>query len=384
MQIKNLLPLAMGAAVSAQSLTEALAANNASLSALTSLLTANPALVETLSGLSDITILAPSNQALAAFTNSSAAAAAADPAIISAILTYHVLNGTIPSSALTNMTQFVPTLLTNETYANITGGQVVGARLNGTTANIYSGLLQESTVTTVDLNFTGGVIHIIDEVLTIPLAPSDTALAAGLSALYGALNATSLVDTVDGLRDVTIFAPSNAAFSSIGSIASNISTEMAASILTYHVVAGQVIYSSDITENTTLTTVNGEDIAISVIEGKVYVNSALVITPDVLVSNGVVHVIDGVLNPMNATAAPNPSTTVPAFPGASTATDGSTPFTSGVSASTTITNAPTQSGAPGAGAGTGTSSSVAGAARALQTGGVGLGALFGGALVLAL
>lgn len=384
MQIKNLLPLAMGAAVSAQSLTEALAANNASLSALTSLLTANPALVETLSGLSDITILAPSNQALAAFTNSSAAAAAADPAIISAILTYHVLNGTIPSSALTNMTQFVPTLLTNETYANITGGQVVGARLNGTTANIYSGLLQESTVTTVDLNFTGGVIHIIDEVLTIPLAPSDTALAAGLSALYGALNATSLVDTVDGLRDVTIFAPSNAAFSSIGSIASNISTEMAASILTYHVVAGQVIYSSDITENTTLTTVNGEDIAISVIEGKVYVNSALVITPDVLVSNGVVHVIDGVLNPMNATAAPNPSTTVPAFPGASTATDGSTPFTSGVSASTTITNAPTQSGAPGAGAGTGTSSSVAGAARALQTGAVGLGALFGGALVLAL
>lgn len=35
MQIKNLLPLAFGAAVSAQSLTEALAANNASLSILT-------------------------------------------------------------------------------------------------------------------------------------------------------------------------------------------------------------------------------------------------------------------------------------------------------------------------------------------------------------
>lgn len=98
--------------------------------------------------------------------------------------------------------------------------------------------------------------------------------------------------------------------------------------------------------------------------------------------------IDGVLNPQNATATPNPSTTAVVFPGASTATDGSTPFTSGIVASTTITNAPTASGAPGAGAGAGTgsssSSSKAGAAAPTALGVVGMGALLGGGLLFAM
>lgn len=68
--------------------------------------------------------------------------------MITALLTYHVLNGTIRSTDIMNMTTFVPTLLSNETYANITGGQVVGARSNSTNVNIYSGLLTESTVST--------------------------------------------------------------------------------------------------------------------------------------------------------------------------------------------------------------------------------------------
>lgn len=118
-------------------------------------------------------------------------------------------------------------------------------------------------------------------------------MAAGLSSLYGALNLTKLVDTVDEARDVTIFAPSNAAFAAIASAASNLSVEAAADILQYHVVAGSVIYSSLITGNTTLETLGGGNITISVIDGSVYVNSAKVITPDVLVANGVVHVIDG-------------------------------------------------------------------------------------------
>ena len=385
MQIKNLLPLAMGAAVSAQSLTEALAANNGSLSILTSLLSAQPQLVQSLGSARNITILAPNNAALAAFTNSSAGlAAAANPAAVAALLTYHVLNGTVRSSDITNTTAFVPTLLNNATYANVTGGQVVGAKSNGTTVSIYSGLLSESHVVQADLTFTGGVIHIIDKVLTIPNSPGDTAGAAGLTALVGALNATKLVSTVNSAKDLTIFAPSNAAFGQIANLAGNLSTDAASAILKYHVVQGQVVYSPKITMNTTLKTLDGVDLRVSVINGSVYVNSAKVITPDVLVSNGVVHVIDGVLNPQNSTAAPNPSTTVPAFPGASTASGGSIPFTSGVTAATTITSRPTGSGAPGAGSGVGSTSSRAGAARALQTGAVGLGALFGGAMVLAL
>jgi len=351
---------------------------------LTTLIAANPSLLQTLNGLSNITVLAPSNSALGSFLNSTAGMAAGnDTSLVANLLTYHVLNGTYPASAFSNTTAFAHTLLTNMTYANVTGGQVVGAKLNGTEVNIFSGLLQSSTVTTADLNFTGGVIHVIDEVLTLPQSPSDTALAAGLTAIVGALNATNLTSTVDELEDVTIFAPSNAAFASIASALANLTTEQAASILQYHVVQGTVGYSSMLS-NTTLATVGGGEVTITVMNGTVYVNSAKVITADVLVANGVVHVIDGVLNPQNATATPNPSTTAVVFPGASTATDGSTPFTSGIVASTTITNAPTNSGAPGAGAGTGSSSSTGGAALPTGMGVVGMGALLGGGLLFAM
>ena len=57
-----------------------------------------------------------------------------------------------------------------------------------------------------DQEFTGGVVHIIDRVLTVPRNVSSTATSAGLSAIVGALTQAELVDTVQSLSDVTIFA----------------------------------------------------------------------------------------------------------------------------------------------------------------------------------
>jgi uncharacterized surface protein with fasciclin (FAS1) repeats len=142
------------------------------------------------------------------------------------------------------------------------------------------------------VNFTGGVIHIIDTVLTLPISDAATALAANLTSLAGALTSANLVSTVDNLSDVTIFAPSNAAFQSIGSVVGNLSTAELTGILEYHVVQGTVGYSS-LLGNASIATVQGENVTITVEDGSVFVNSAKVIIPNVLVSNGVVHVIDG-------------------------------------------------------------------------------------------
>jgi uncharacterized surface protein with fasciclin (FAS1) repeats len=373
MQLKHFFPtLAFAAGASAQSLAAALASQNASLSTLNSLLATQPGIVSALSNATDITILAPSNQALAAFLNSSAGAeAATNPSEVANLLTYHVLTGTYPASAFTNTSQFIPTLLTNTSYANVTGGQRVEARLNGNSVEIITGLLSVSTVTTANVNFTGGVIHIIDRVLTIPESDSATAVAANLTSLAGALTKANLVTTVDDLSDVTIFAPSNAAFSAIGSALGNLSTAQLESILTYHVVKGTVGYSTTLT-NTTLTTVNGEKVTITIENGNVYVNSAKVITPDVLVANGVVHVIDSVLNPNNTSAAPNPGTTSVAFSGASSVS--TAPFTSGIVQSTAISSSATAAAK--------SSSSSGVAAAAVQTGAIGMGALFGGAALV--
>jgi hypothetical protein len=175
---------------------------------------------------------------------------------------------------------------------------------------------------------------------------------------------------------VTIFAPSNAAFQAIGSAVGTLSAAQLAQILEYHVINGTVGYSSSLT-NSTLTTLSGGSVTITVENGTVYVNSARVIVPDVLVANGVVHVIDGVLNPNNTAATPNPSTTTSvAFSGASSATD--VPFTSGVVQSTTLTQTPTRPLTTSS-----SSAGVGGFVKAMPTGVVEMGALLGGAAMFA-
>ena len=55
---------------------------------------------------------------------------------------------------------------------------------------------------------------------------------------------------------------------------------------------GTVGYSSTLMNGTMLKTMAGNNVTISIDNGTVFVNSAKVILPDVLVANGVVHVID--------------------------------------------------------------------------------------------
>jgi uncharacterized surface protein with fasciclin (FAS1) repeats len=375
MQFKTLAFAAFAATATAQSggLVETLS-NVTELSNLTTYLGLFPDLVSQLSQLQNVTLLAPNNDAFATFLNSSAGAALAEnnTALIQAVLTYHVLNGTYEDFG--NETQFIPTALQPPTFTNVTGGQVVQAVPGEDGAvTFYSGLISASNVTGDPVNFTGGVVHVVDSVLIIPQNVSTTAVQANLTAAVGALTRAELADTVDGLSDVTIFVPDNEAFDAIGNLIGNLTTDNLTQILTYHVVNGTVGYSTSL-ENTTLTTLEGENVTISVIDGDVFVNSARVIVPDVLVANGVVHVIDSVLNPGNATAEPNPDDEEgePAFEGASsTAND----LTSGVPTPTGSTN-PTESAA-------GATSSSSGGAMPAMTGGVGAAALFGGAAMLA-
>ncbi|MCA9769279.1 MAG: fasciclin domain-containing protein, partial [Gemmatimonadetes bacterium] len=42
---------------------------------------------------------------------------------------------------------------------------------------------------------------------------------------------------------------------------------------------------------------NGKDVTVAVKSGKVMINNATVVTPDIKASNGIIHVIDTVLLP---------------------------------------------------------------------------------------
>ena len=72
-------------------------------------------------------------------------------------------------------------------------------------------------------------------------------------------------------------------------------TDALTQVLTFHVVAGEVP-SSAVTAGP-VEMVSGDTAEISLMDGKVMIQDATVVTPDVMASNGVIHVIDTVILP---------------------------------------------------------------------------------------
>jgi uncharacterized surface protein with fasciclin (FAS1) repeats len=130
----------------------------------------------------------------------------------------------------------------------------------------------------------------------------DTAVAAGdFKTLAAALQAAGLVDTLKGSGPFTVFAPTDEAFAKLpaGTVDDLLKPEnkqKLVSILTYHVVAGDVM-AKDVVKLSEAKTVNGKEVKIMAHGGKVMVDSANVTKTDIKCSNGVIHVIDSVLLP---------------------------------------------------------------------------------------
>ena len=92
--------------------------------------------------------------------------------------------------------------------------------------------------------------------------------------------------------NLTAFIPNNAAFQDIGSVLVNLTMQDLGGILGYHIVPDVVGYSTALTNGTKLTSLTNGTLTITIDGKNVFVNSAKVVVPNVLVKEGVVHVID--------------------------------------------------------------------------------------------
>lgn len=130
----------------------------------------------------------------------------------------------------------------------------------------------------------------------------DTAVSAGsFKTLVAAVKAAGLVDTLKGEGPFTVFAPTDDAFAKLpeGTIETLLKPENKGklqSILTYHVVAGNVA-AADVVKLTSAATVQGQNVDIAVTDGVVKIDNANVVKTDIHTSNGVIHVIDSVILP---------------------------------------------------------------------------------------
>jgi uncharacterized surface protein with fasciclin (FAS1) repeats len=109
------------------------------------------------------------------------------------------------------------------------------------------------------------------------------------------------IPPLSGNRQLTLFAPTDAAFEALFAFAAEsdieLTEELVLDVLLYHVAPGR--WSADrIVDNAggELPTLNGDSLEVSV-NGGVFIDQARVVIADVTSSNGFIHAIDAVLVP---------------------------------------------------------------------------------------
>jgi len=128
----------------------------------------------------------------------------------------------------------------------------------------------------------------------------ETAVGAGLfNTLVTAVKAAGLVETLSGPGPFTVFAPTDEAFAKLpaGTVEKLLQDKAKlTSILTYHVVSGKYM-AADVLKMSSLKSVQGQNITISLKDGAPMVDNAKIVKTDIVCSNGVIHVIDAVILP---------------------------------------------------------------------------------------
>ena len=119
-----------------------------------------------------------------------------------------------------------------------------------------------------------------------------------LSTLSKLVTEAGLTDTLDAPGPYTVFAPTDEAFkavpaSTMAALAKD--KELLKSVLTFHVVPGKVA-SADV-KNGPVKTAQGGNVTLYRSGTFLTVDDAVVTTPDIVASNGVIHLVDRVLLP---------------------------------------------------------------------------------------
>ena len=246
------------------------------------------------------TLFAPGNTAFATIGIHSPSDLSAIPdSTLKNILLYHVLGSQVKAADIPQAANTPVTTL---------NGQPIYATRTPSGKVFINGI----SVTRADIACTNGVIHDISGVL-MPAVGNivQTAIAnPDLSLLVAAVlrasqGSTNVATVLSGTGPFTVFAPTNQAFINAGF--ANAAAINAADpntltkILTYHVIAGR-IFSSDLVNNSTPATANGETVKITLsmgaqVKGNGNPSPSNLTIANIVATNGVVHVIDRVLLP---------------------------------------------------------------------------------------
>ena len=262
-------------------------------------------LVTTLSG-GNFTVLAPTNDAFAAFLSANGFASLDEVPtdVLSNILLNHVITGSVMSTDLASAgSGYTTTNATNMDGDNLSLYFTTssGVEFNG-----------QSSVVLADVPASNGIVHVVDAVIGLPTVvtfatsnPTFETLVAALTRDDLGEDFVSILSTTDEPSPFTVFAPTNDAFASLLSelgvnSLGDIDAATLELTLATHVVVEANFRSGDLTNGMNITTV-GDALTVSLDAGPQLIDLndriANIIAVDVQAYNGVVHVIDKVVLP---------------------------------------------------------------------------------------
>ena len=142
-----------------------------------------------------------------------------------------------------------------------------------------------------DIVATGGVIRIVDTVLQIPADAVTLLTTAKLNYTIEIISQWDFVDGITGpnatnlatLADITVFVPNSAHALAMASNMTGIGQTARDMVGAYHLVMGNIAYSVDLVNGTSLNSKLGLPLLITVgVDGQIYVNMAKILTSDYL------------------------------------------------------------------------------------------------------
>jgi len=255
------------------------------------------------------TVFAPTDSAVRAFNKTNSTLfnhTFGDRNVVREVLEYHVVPQ--PWTKPKNGTKVIVTTLAGLPLVITTQSK------SGKPTDVTGGLAHSAQVGK-SYNCSNGVLYIIDSILIPPLSLSETTTFLNLSGTANLLNFTGLTSAADNLSNKTILVPRDQAITQFTNIAQdihlNLSVSVISTIIDNHIVSGVV----DSTEAEKLVGKNvstylphehltvgrtGKTITLKS-ETDLAIPAARVVVADILVTEGIVHVIDAVLVPSNAT-----------------------------------------------------------------------------------
>ena len=165
-------------------------------------------------------------------------------------------------------------------------------------STVFSTIVEVLNTTTVG-NVT---LKIIDAIIDFPGEFTAAITANNLTAFSSALSSAGLLNPINTLHGVTIFAPTDDAFAAAQQnlTAAGSNSTLLNIILENHIINGSTIYSGDFQgHSSSLTTGSGESLSSTFNSSGGFITSgnvtAKIVTPDIVLWNGVLHIVDHVL-----------------------------------------------------------------------------------------